>query len=84
MIRDVDHGRKHINFSTWDLYADDPETVIRKLRNIDKVMHNRTMPLWYYLQLHSEARLSDPDREVLEDWVLRAIENVEKREQSQP
>jgi len=84
VIRDVDHGRKHINFSTWDLYADDPETVIRKLRNIDKVMHNRTMPLWYYLQLHSEARLSDADREVLEDWVLRAIENVEKREQSQP
>ncbi len=84
VIRDVDRGRKHINFSTWDVYADDPETVIRKLRNIDKVMHNRTMPLWYYLQLHSEARLSDPDREILEDWVLRAIENVEKREQTQP
>jgi hypothetical protein len=84
VIRDVDHGRRHVNFSTWDKYADDPETVIRKLRNIDKVMHNSTMPLWYYLPEHSEARLSDVDREVLEDWVLQAIENAGKRAPGQP
>jgi hypothetical protein len=84
VIRDVDRGRKHINFSTWDKYADDPETVIRKLRNIDKVMHDGSMPLWYYLPAHSEARLSDADRQVLEDWVLRAIANVGQPEQSHP
>ena len=80
VIRDVGRGRQHLNFSTWDKYADDPETAIRKLRNIDKVMHNGTMPLWYYLPMHSLARLSDADRQALEDWVIESIETEEKRE----
>jgi len=80
VVRDVNRGRKHINFSSWDKYSDDPETAIRKLRNLDKVMHNGTMPLWYYLPEHPDARLSDADREVLEDWVLQAIEAEQKRE----
>ncbi|HLI80376.1 MAG TPA: heme-binding domain-containing protein [Candidatus Binataceae bacterium] len=79
MIRDVNRGREHINFSTWDKYADDPETVIRKLRNIDKVMQNGSMPLWYYLPEHSIARLSDADRQALEDWVVQSIESEGKR-----
>jgi mono/diheme cytochrome c family protein len=76
VIRDVEGGRKHINFSTWDKYADDPETVIRKLRNIDKVMHNGTMPPWYYAPAHPDAHLNDADRQAIEDWVLQAIANV--------
>lgn len=80
VIRDVNRGRQHINFSTWDKYADDPETMIRKLRNFDKVMHNGSMPLWYYLPEHSIARLSETDRQVLEDWVVQSIEVEEKRE----
>jgi heme-binding protein len=84
VIRDVNRGRGHINFSTWDKYTDDPETVVRKLRNIDKVMHNGTMPLWYYLPEHSLARLSDTDRQVLEDWVVQSIELEEKRAGGQP
>ena len=51
--------------------TDDPETVIRKLRNIDKVMHNGSMPLWYYLPAHSEARLSDADRQILDEAIRR-------------
>jgi len=84
VVRDVERGRNHINFSTWDKYADDPETVIRKLRNIDKVMQGRTMPLWYYLPEHAEARLSDADRAAIEDWVTQSIRAEDKREQVQP
>ena len=80
VIRDVGRGRQHLNFSSWDKYAGDPETAIRKLRNIDKVMHNGSMPLWYYLPEHSMARLSDADRQVLEDWVIESIETEEKSE----
>ncbi len=82
--RDVDRGRQHLNFSTWDKYADDPETLIRKLRNIDKVMHNDSMPLWYYRPLHSDAHLNDADRRLLDDWVLQAIANVGQRGKEQP
>jgi len=83
-VHDVERGRSHLNFSAWDKYSDDPETVIRKLRNIDKVMHNGTMPLWYYLPEHAPARLSDTDRQVIEDWVMQSIETEEKREGTQP
>jgi hypothetical protein len=76
VVRDVERGRRHLNFSTWDKYADDPETVIRKLRNIDKVMHNGSMPLWYYASAHSDAHLNDADRQAIEDWVLQSIANV--------
>ena len=84
VIRDVNRGRKHLNFSTWDKYSDDPETVIRKLRNIDKCCRDGTMPPWYYRPVHSQARLSDADREVLEKWVSEAIAAEQKREQPQP
>jgi hypothetical protein len=79
VTRDVNRGRQHLNFSTWDKYSNDPETVIRKLRNIDKVMQSGTMPLWYYQPVHSMARLSDADRQMLEDWVMESIEAEDKR-----
>jgi len=84
LIRDADRGRKHLNFSTWDKYTDDPETLIRKFRNIDRVMHNGSMPPWYYLPLHSTARLTDADRQIIEDWVMKSIEIVGRQEQRQP
>jgi hypothetical protein len=84
VARDVARGREQINFSTWDKYSDDPETVIRKLRNIDKEMQGATMPLWYYLLEHADARLSDADREAIDDWVMQSISAEDKREQAQP
>lgn len=83
VIRDVNRGRKHLNFSTWDKYSGDPGTVIRKLKNIDKFSDNGEMPLWYYLPEHSEARLSGADRAVLAKWVSEAIAAAHNREQSQ-
>jgi hypothetical protein len=73
VVRDVNRGRKHLNFSTWDKYADDPETMIRKLRNLDKVNRNASMPPWYYLPEHSDARLSPTDRDLLAKWTSEAI-----------
>ena len=80
VARDVRRGRQHLNFSTWDKYTDDPQTVIRKLRNIDEAMHNDSMPLWYYLTEHADARLSDADRRAIEDWVIGSIKGVKKQE----
>ncbi len=80
VVRDVNRGRKHLNFSTWDKYADDPETVIRKLKNIEKFSHNGAMPLWYYLPEHDEARLSEVDRQVIARWVSEAVAAEQKRD----
>lgn len=84
VIRDVERGRRHVNFSTWDKYAEDPETLISKLKNIRRFSDNGRMPPWCYVRAHSEARLSYGDREVLENWASQAITTEEKREKSQP
>jgi hypothetical protein len=83
VVRDVDNGRKRLDFSTWDKYDDDPETLITKMRHIDKMSRNGSMPLWYYLAAHSEARLSAADRDVLAQWVSDTIGAQEQRGQSQ-
>jgi hypothetical protein len=84
VIRDINNGRQHLNFSNWDKYADDPETEISKLRNIDRFCHSGKMPPWYYLSAHPEARLGAHDREVLDRWTTAAIANEEKLETSHP
>ncbi len=82
VVRDVERGRRHLNFSTWDKYADDPQTVISKLKGIRRQSDNGGMPPWYYLAQHAGARLANDDREVLGNWVSQAIANEEKREKS--
>ena len=83
VVRDVEQGRQHLNFSTWDKYADDPETEITKLRNIDKVMHDRSMPQWYYLLGHPSARLTDADRDEIEKWVSGSITRLKQHQQGE-
>jgi hypothetical protein len=84
VIRDVNHARQRLNFSTWDKYNDDPETLITKLRHIDKANQSADMPPWYYLSAHSDAHLTDSDRKVLEQWTLDAIAKVGNQQQGQP
>ena len=70
---DVNGGRRHLNFSEWD----HPQ---RHAKDVAAQVKEGEMPLWYYLPEHPDARLSDADREVLEDWVVQAIEAEQKRE----
>ena len=84
VARDVNQGRKHLNFSTWDKYSDDPGTVIRKLKRVGELSANGQMPRWYYLPAHPMAWLSAADREVIAKWVADNIVVQEKLEQSQP
>lgn len=36
--------------------------------NIDRVTATHRMPLWYYLTLHPDAKLSPMDRAALAKW----------------
>jgi mono/diheme cytochrome c family protein len=58
--RDVDDGRKVLNFSEWQRPQDaDLEDVIDSIRGKD-------MPPWQYRLLHKDARLTDAERQQLE------------------
>lgn len=57
---DVEEGRKHLNFSEFDRkqkHAEEAST---------EVMSDE-MPLWYYLPLHPEAKLTDDEKLALID-----------------
>jgi hypothetical protein len=56
--RDVDEGREHLNFSEFDRrqkHADDAAEEVE----------DGEMPPWFYLPLHSEARLGDGEKSEL-------------------
>ncbi len=58
--RDVDNGREALNFSTWD--QGEQET-----HDAAEVVEEGSMPPTQYRLLHSEARLSDEERQILVD-----------------
>lgn len=53
--RDVDEGRKHLNFSEWDR----PQ---RHAKDAAGELEEGEMPPWFYLPLHAEARLTDAEK----------------------
>jgi mono/diheme cytochrome c family protein len=55
---DVDDGRGHVNFSDWDRLQ-------RGLRGVRGDVMEGRMPPWYYLPLHSQARLTSEEKETL-------------------
>jgi len=67
--KDVQDGRSHWNMSNWDRYSSDERQDI--LSQIGPMVRNRKMPLPQYLLLHSEAKLSDADVELLYQWTRR-------------
>jgi hypothetical protein len=70
VAHDVEEGREHVDFSSWkQLSAGDRA---HALEEIEEVMVDEEMPLWFYLPLHPEARLAEADRERLIAWAKGA------------
>lgn len=63
---DVQEGRAQMNFSEWSNYNTKQQNYKRKLAN--KLVQLDEMPLWFYIELHSEAELSYEDRDALLAW----------------
>lgn len=53
--RDVDRGRRRLDFSAWDR----PQ---RGAHEAAEEVEKGEMPPWFYLPLHAEARLSDAEK----------------------
>ncbi len=65
--REVELGRKQINFSEWGEYY--PATRKRKLQWTERALREEQMPPWDYKLMHPGARLTEADRAALEQWV---------------
>ncbi|MBF6571021.1 MAG: heme-binding domain-containing protein [Candidatus Binataceae bacterium] len=71
VVRDVNLGRKEVNFSAWGRYY--PVTRRRKLEWIGRALRDGKMPPWNYRLMHPDARLTAADQAALEQWVEAAL-----------
>jgi len=63
---DVDEAREEFNFSEWSSY--NAEDRLDNREEIWEEVEEGHMPLWYYLLLHPEAKLSAEDKETIKNW----------------
>jgi len=54
----VTEGRDRLNFSAWDQPNE-------RYSEIEKVLNRNEMPLWDYLLMHADAKLSDAEKQAL-------------------
>jgi hypothetical protein len=66
VVHDTDEGREHLNFSTWGTLK--PTAQSSKASECVEEIEEGEMPLAPYLWMHSEARISAADLEVLRAW----------------
>ena len=62
----VNEGREYLNFSVWNRY--DAKKRLRVREEIWDEVSRGAMPLKSYLWLHSQARLTQADRQLLQTW----------------
>jgi len=63
---DVNEGRKHLNFSQWP--QGDPAKAAKTLDRINEVIDYKEMPPAKYTVIHTNARLTESQRQLLLDW----------------
>ena len=66
VARDVNGGRKHLNFSEWQGYEEGRK--LKKLEEIAEEGEEGEMPMAIYLPLHPEAKLTAAERTTLVEW----------------
>jgi len=71
VAHDVAEAREHLNFSTWDAYDAKEQRHLRQ--EVWEEVEEGEMPLWFYVPLHPEARLSEADERLLEAWSRNAV-----------
>lgn len=65
-VRDVNEGREHVNFSTWNRLSEKERA--EALEEAWEEIEEGKMPLWIYRPMHPEAKLTAADRAVLKAW----------------
>jgi len=66
IAHDVNHAREHMNFSTWNAYADDERA--DHFEEIQEELEDGAMPPAAYTVLHGNARLSESETRTLLGW----------------
>ncbi len=65
----VAEGRDYLNFSEWDLQRN-PERLVEEF---EEVILDDEMPTWDYRLIHSEAKLTDEEKQQLIDGFTQTV-----------
>lgn len=64
---DVSDGRKHLNFTEWNNLS--PEKIVKIKSEIEEEISEDEMPLPSYTFIHSDAKLSAEQKNILKNWI---------------
>jgi len=70
----INEGREELNFSEWNTLEKDDKADI--LDDISSIILEGEMPIKGYTILHSEANLSEADREAIATWADEMLESL--------
>ncbi|HEX7357724.1 MAG TPA: heme-binding domain-containing protein [Ignavibacteriaceae bacterium] len=62
-VKDVNDGRKHLNFSEWNVNKES-----KYKEEIWDEIREEQMPPWQYKIIHSEAKLTPEEKNLLRNW----------------
>jgi len=62
-VKDVNDGRKHLNFSEWNINKES-----KYKEEIWDEIREEQMPPWQYKIFHSEAKLTQDEKNLLRNW----------------
>lgn len=74
VVRDIEVGREELNFSHWE-----SQSKIDKAKQLDNIIDeviDENMPMPIYTIMHSNAKLSKENRQVLAEWAESYAESL--------
>ena len=63
VAKDVNDGRRHINFSEWNVNKEE-----HAKDEIWEEIREEQMPPWQYKIFHSESKLSQEEKNIIRNW----------------
>jgi hypothetical protein len=66
-VKDVNEGRENLNFSEWGKFAMKSDQVKDE---IWEEVREEQMPPWMYRVVHSDAKLSQEEKDALRNWAM--------------
>ena len=75
IARDVNEGREHLNFSTWDKYSTTEKKEL--LAESIETIQEGEMPMKIYALMHPEAKINKDELNVLITWINKEYGLIE-------
>lgn len=80
VTKDIREGREELNFSQWSSY--DLMEQLGKLDDIVEEVSNGNMPMGIYTLMHSSAKLSDAQRELIVAWAEETMDRLVEEDEA--